>query len=75
MGAFVFENGLPDMLRLRHGDVVAGVEIEVRHQDAPLSGVYRAMESAFHTGAIVWGFDHENWVFVEYQSSRGEVYD
>jgi hypothetical protein len=68
MGAYVFQVGLPHMLRLRHGDILDDVDIEVIFEDAGHGGTYAKMEDAFDEGAVVWGFDYETWVFIEYKA-------
>ncbi len=65
LGAYVFENGLPDMLHMRYGRLLDDVTISVMHPDAGTEATYGAMAEASQRGAIIWGFDSEKQVFIE----------
>jgi hypothetical protein len=65
IGALVFDWGLPEMLRLRHGDELEGVEIEVLFSPIQNPDDVRKIEHGEEEGFTVWYFDNYGGKFTE----------
>lgn len=65
IGAWTFRNGLSEMLRLRHGDELDRVEIEVMYGGIQAPENIERIERASQEAAVIWWFDDLTRSFVE----------
>ncbi len=65
LGAWTFRNGFSDMLLLRHGDEMEGVEIEVIYGGIQSPENIQKIEHEMEAGSVIWLFDDRTWMFVE----------
>jgi hypothetical protein len=70
LGAHTFFMGLPEMLNLRHGDELDGVNIEAVYGRVQTPENVDKLESAVQSGAVVWFFNSLTWKFVDYEDHK-----
>ena len=68
IGALTFDWGLPEMLMLRYGDELKGVDIEVIHGGILVPEDVRKLDEAVEQKAVVWFFNSERWEYVDYET-------
>jgi hypothetical protein len=70
MGAATFINGLPPMLRLRFGDELDGVKVEVIYSGIQTQETIKKTELNVGNDTVIWFFDDRTWTFVEYMALK-----
>jgi len=67
LGAWTFQIAFPEMLRLRHGDVLEGVGIEAIHQGSETGTELEGMDGDDSGGKVVWLYIDTEQKFIEYE--------
>jgi hypothetical protein len=70
IGAWTLKNGTAEMLRIRYGDELEGVDIEVIGSGIQTQDRIEHVEQACDAGAVVWVFDPEDETFFEYEKNE-----